>query len=144
MSAASRSERGSTIPLILGFFLVALLVVAGSVAASDAFVQQRDLQSLCDGAALDAASAAADLSRSDDPGSGGALRFAAVELAVQAYLARDPDRREVQITATLSADARTLTLRCELRESIAFGAMFGKSDGVRHVAVSAARAPVSD
>ena len=31
-------DRGSTIPLILGCFVVAFLIVAGSVAAGDAFL----------------------------------------------------------------------------------------------------------
>ena len=54
-------DDGSVIPFVLGFFIIALLLVAGSVAAGDAFVQQRDLQDVCDGAAVAAASAA-DLS----------------------------------------------------------------------------------
>ena len=51
-------DRGSTIPLILGCFVVAFLIVAGSVAAGDAFLQQRNLQSVCDGAAAAAATSA--------------------------------------------------------------------------------------
>ena len=47
-----RDDTGSTIPLIIGFFLISMLMVAGSVAAGDAFVQQRGLQDVCDGAAL--------------------------------------------------------------------------------------------
>ena len=44
-------DTGSTIPMILGFFLLAMLMVAGSIALGQAFVQQRDLQDVCDGAA---------------------------------------------------------------------------------------------
>ena len=50
-------DRGSTIPLILGFFLIGLLMVGGAVLASDAFTHQRDLQSVCDGAAIAGANA---------------------------------------------------------------------------------------
>jgi hypothetical protein len=32
------ADRGSTIPLVLGFFIVAFMMVAGAVAAGDAFV----------------------------------------------------------------------------------------------------------
>jgi len=137
------SDRGSTLPLILGFFLIALTLIAGSVAAGDAFVQQRSLQDVCDGAAAAAAAGAADLARGPDFGQGDTLRFADVQQAIDVYLARDPARADVEVHAELSADATALTLRCEQTEHIAFGAMFGKAHGVRHVATSVARAPVS-
>jgi uncharacterized membrane protein len=137
------NDRGSTIPLILGFFLVALMMTAGAVAAGDAFVQQRGLQDVCDGAAAAGAAGAADLDRSTAIASAGSLRFADVQRVVDAYLARDPSRAGVHIHADLSPDARTLQLTCTETEQIAFGAMFGKADGVRHVVTSAARAPLS-
>ncbi|MDQ2751380.1 MAG: pilus assembly protein TadG-related protein, partial [Actinomycetota bacterium] len=56
-------DRRTTIPLILGFFIIALITVAGAVAAGDAFVQQRGLQDVCDGAAAAAAAGGADLNR---------------------------------------------------------------------------------
>jgi hypothetical protein len=49
----------------------------------------------------------------------------------------------VRVRAELSADARTLSLTCTETTRIAFGAMFGKGAGVRHIATSAARAPLS-
>jgi hypothetical protein len=137
------NDRGSTIPLILGFFLVALMMTAGAVAAGDAFVQQRGLQDVCDGAAAAGAVSAADLDRSTAIASVGSLRFADVQRVVDAYLARDASRAGVHIHAGLSPDARTLQLTCIETEQIAFGAMFGKADGVRHVVTSAARAPLS-
>lgn len=136
-------ERGTTIPLILGFFIVALIAVAGAVAAGDAFVQQRGLQDVCDGAAAAGAAGAANLDRraalADEP----ALRFADVQRVVDDYLGRDPGRDAVQIRASLSGDARTLRLTCAETTRVAFGAMFGKGDGIRHVATSAARSPLS-
>ena len=93
-------DRGSTLPLIIGFFLIAMLMVAGSVAAGDAFVQQRGLQDVCDGAALAGAASAVDLDRSRGVASGGTLRFADVQQVVDAYLARDPGRADVQVTVT--------------------------------------------
>jgi hypothetical protein len=139
----SSDERGSTIPLILGFFLIALIMIAAGVAAGDAFVQQRGLQDVCDGAATAAASTAVDLTRGSGIGTSGALRFADVDRNAAEYLARDPGREAISIRAALSADATTLTLTCTETRQIAFGAMFGKGDGVRHLAVSSARAPVS-
>ncbi|MGI8761039.1 MAG: pilus assembly protein TadG-related protein [Jatrophihabitantaceae bacterium] len=137
------NDRGSTIPLILGFFLLALTMIAGAVAAGDAFVQQRGLQDVCDGAAAAAAASAADLSRASDVGRGDAARFTDVARAVSGYQQRDPSRAEVRITASVSGDGRTLTLSCVETRKIAFGAMFGKGDGVRHAATSSARAPLS-
>lgn len=138
-----RDDRGSTLPLILGFFLIALTLIAGSVAAGDAFVQQRGLQDVCDGAASAAAATAVDLARGPGFAPAGTLRFSDVQLAVDGYLARDPSRSDVRVASELSLDATTLTLRCEQTSTVAFGAMFGKGDGVRHTATSSARAPVS-
>jgi hypothetical protein len=143
------SDRGSTLPLILGFVVLALLMVAGSVIASEAFVQQRDLQATCDGAAVAAAASAADLGgeRADggEPaaGDGESLAFAGVQAAVQSYLDRDPDRQAIDIHSVLAADARTITLTCVEVRPIAFGAVFGHADGIRHTATSSARAPVT-
>lgn len=139
----STDERGSTLPLILGFFLVALVMIAGSVAAGDAFVQQRGLQDVCDGAAVAAAAGGVDLGRGGGLENQHALRFAGARASVTEYLARDPSRRSVQVNTRLSADARTLTLTCEQTEQIAFGAMFGKGHGVHHTVRSSARAPLS-
>jgi uncharacterized membrane protein len=136
-------DGGSTFPLILGFFLIALLVIAGSVAAGDAFVQQRGLQDVCDGAATAAAASGVDLGRGGALQSEQALQFGDVRSAVSAYLARDPSRQAVRVDVLLSADARTVTLTCEQTEPIAFGAMFGRGAGVHHRVTSSARAPLS-
>jgi uncharacterized membrane protein len=139
----SADDRGSTLPLILGFFLIALMFVAASVAAGDAFVQQRDLQDICDGAAAAAAAEGVDLGRGGALQSESALQFGDVRAAVRDYLARDPSRHDVYVDTALSADGRTLSLRCEQTEHIAFGAMFGKGNGVHHIVTSSARAPLS-
>lgn len=136
-----RREDGSTIPLILGFFLIAVLVVAASVTLGQAFVQQRDLQDVCDGAAAAAAASAADLDRSGAVAAGNSLQFDNVEAVVTAYLARDPARRGVQVNAMLSADRRRVTLTCAQTRSLAFGGLVGRAR-MRHVATSTARAAV--
>lgn len=134
-------ERGSTIPLIIGFFLIALIMVAGAIALGEAFVQQRDLQDVCDGAAAAAAASAADLDRIGAVASGDALQFVDVDRAVRTYLSRDPERRGVHVGASLSADRRVVTLHCEQRRSLAIGAFFGRGH-VDHTATSSARAVV--
>jgi hypothetical protein len=137
----SAGERGSTIPLILGFFLIALLVVAASIALGDAFVQQRNLQDVCDGAAAAAAASAADLDRETGVGASGSLPFADADDAVSAYLARDRERGGVHVNAVLSPDRERITLTCEQTTSLAFGALFGRAR-VHHTATSSARAAV--
>ncbi|GAB2469213.1 pilus assembly protein TadG-related protein [Jatrophihabitans fulvus] len=137
----TRDDRGSIIPLVLGFFVIALLVVGGSTALGQAFVQQRDLQSTCDGAAAAAAADAGDLDRGGDVGEGASLRFADVDAAVGRYLARDPDRDDVTVRASLSSDRTRITLRCERTQPLAFGGLIGRAT-VRHTAVSTARAAV--
>ncbi len=136
-----RDDRGSTIPLIMGFFLIALIMVAGSIALGTAFVQERELQDVCDGAAAAAAASAADLDRTNGLGAADSLRFADVVPAVERYLARDPDRHDVQVHAALSADRRRITLTCDETRSLAFGAFFGRAQ-VRHTVTSSARAAV--
>ena len=136
-------DTGSTIPLILGFFLLAMVMTAGAIAAGQAFVQQRDLQELCDGAAAAAAASAANLSRDADPVDTSAVLFGDVEQVVAGYVSRDDAGRAVQTEARLSADDRTIDVRCVRVARIPFGALFGKPAGVRHVVTSSAREPVS-
>lgn len=134
-------DRGSTIPMILGFFVLAALLVAASIALGQAFVQQRDLQSVCDGAAAAAAAGGGSLDRGDGVGTGDSLRFDDVGDEVRRYLARDDARQTVRFTAELSADNTQVTLRCTQRLPLTFGALFGRGT-VRHTALSSARAAV--
>jgi uncharacterized membrane protein len=136
-----RDDRGSTVPLILGFFLIALLLVAGAVAIGDAFVDQRNLQDVCDGAAAAAAASGADLDREHGLTSGGSLRFTDVESAVGTYLSRDAGRQDVHVHAALSDSGTRITLICEQTMPLAFGAFFGRTT-VHHTATSSARAAV--
>lgn len=135
------TDRGSTIPMILGFFLIALIMVAGSISLGQAFVQQRDLQDVCDGAAAAAAASAADLDRSGAVASESSLQFTGVQAQVDAYLVRDPSRTGVHVTASLSADRRRVTLHCEQTRTLVLGKFFGRSH-VHHATTSTARAAV--
>lgn len=134
------SDRGSTVPLILGFFLIAFLMVAGSIAASDAYLDQRALQSACDGAAL-AGVGAIDESLAFTSGVGPyeSLPLGSAGEAAQAYLLRDRGRSSVRIERSLLTGGSTLTLTCIERSPLAFGSMFGFGDGVEHRAQAAAR-----
>jgi hypothetical protein len=139
------ADRGSTVPLILGLFLIALLLVAGSIAAGDAFVQQDQLQDLCDGAAVAAASAA-DLNgdRGNQSSDGQFLILAGVQSAVTNYLDRDPARDAVTMQASLSVDATEVAVRCSQTRTIAFGSLFGYGNGVVHTATSTAKGRRND
>jgi len=133
-----RAEDGSTIPLVLGFFLIGLLVVAGAVLASDAYTQQRDLQSICDGAALAAANAvdfgAARTEKLDE-----ALPLAGVQQATETYLARDPARAGISVRAAVATDGRTVTADCRRHVRVAFGSVIGRGDGIDEHATAHAR-----
>lgn len=134
-------DRGSTIPLILGFFLIALIMVAGSISLGQAFVQQRELQDVCDGAAAAAVASAADLDRLGPAASGRSLQLAGVDDAVRAYLSRDPARTPVHVNASLSPDRTRVTLTCQQTTVLAFGKFFDRAH-VQHTATSTARAAV--
>jgi hypothetical protein len=136
-----RDDRGSVLPLILGCWLVVMLIVGGFVAGTDAFEKLADLQEACDGAAAAAAASAIDLDRDVGLGSGPSLRFAGVQRAVDAYLSRDSYRSSIEIKATVSDDATTITLSCAQASSIAFGWLFGRRHVTHHV-TSSARSPV--
>lgn len=137
-----KPDEGSTIPLILGFLLIAFVMTAGGVAAGDAFVQQNNLQNVCDGAALVAASSAdTDSQRRDGPAGGGYLRLAKVQQSVLAYLSREAGRADIEADVVLSADTTTVTVRCERHSGIAFGPFFGFGAGIHHRATASAHAP---
>jgi hypothetical protein len=137
-------DRGSTIPLILGFFLIALVMVTGSVAASDAFTKQRDLQSLCDGVAIAAANAADPRALHSQGTSGSsALPLADVDGVIATYLSRDPSRVNVQVTGGIGDDGATVNLTCGQHPRVAFGTMFGFRDGINQTALASARSPLA-
>ena len=139
------TDTGSTVPLILGLFLIVLIMVAGSVAAGDAFVQQNQLQDLCDGAAVAAASSA-DLDSGRHVGNAGVdfLVLSTVQGAVQRYRDRDPARAAVAMVASLSSDSASVTVRCSQTRTIAFGSWFGFAAGVTHRASSTAKGRLRD
>jgi hypothetical protein len=131
------------VPLVLGCFLLAFVLVAGGVAAGDAFVQQSDLQSTCDAAAIAGADAASlPDARVGGDSSPAALPLGDVQLAVASYLSRDSEQASVSALATVDPDGRSVEVDCQVHETLTFGAVFGLGSGVLHRASSTAQAPL--
>jgi hypothetical protein len=134
-------------------FLVAGTFVCGSIAASAAFLAQRELAGVCDGAAIAAANA---FSRARTGAAGGApderasgqdgpdslpLDDAAVQRVATAYRLRQrpPDETLSIIAVT---DGRVATVTCRRRVRIPFGGLLGYSGGLDRTAVARARSPL--
>jgi uncharacterized membrane protein len=132
-------ERGSTLPFVLVSWLVAALMTFGGIAASDAFLKQQEVQSVCDGAAL-AAAGRADESVVYREGVGPQLPLtrAQAEQSVAAQLSTSGLRLDSWSAAT---DGTEVTVRCTRRVRIAFGWLFLGGAPLDRTAVAAARAP---
>lgn len=144
-SSPARGDRGSITPLILTLFLVAFLMVMGTISAGSAFLEQRDLQAVCDGAAVRAASALDEAGAYAGPAGQSALPLsdASVQDAVADYQARGyPADPTLAMSAT--TDGRVVVVSCSRVVQIPFGATFGKADGLQRTAVSSARSPLGN
>jgi hypothetical protein len=123
---------------VLSVLLAGTLVTA-STAASAAFLAQRDLAGLCDGAAL-AAAAAVDreaLRQGRVPAADALpLDPVAVEAAVRRYRQR-VDRAGLTLAA--GTDGRAVTVTCRRTVRVPFGAVLGSPDGLDRTAVARAR-----
>ena len=136
-------ERGSVIPLVLGFWLIALVFVAGSVALGNVFTSQRNLQSICDGAAIAGAnSVRPDALHGVGVGTGSAP-LGDAGAAVAAYLARDRSRSSVRADTTVDPDGVTVHLTCAQHNTVAFGFVVGKGTGVDQTVDASARSPLT-
>jgi hypothetical protein len=133
-------------------FLLAGTFVCASIAASAAFLAQRDLAGICDGAAIAAAGAfdrraAGAASETDGPDSL-PLDEQAVRRAVATYrLHEEPaggdgagGRGTLSITA--ATDGRVATVTCRRRVRIPFGVLLGHRDGLDRTVVARARSPL--
>ena len=135
------ADRGTVLPLVLLSFLLAGLLVTAGTAASAAFLAQRDLAGVCDGAALAGAAALdrAALAR-PRPGTDGVgglpLDRAEVAAAVGSY--RHHAARP-GLVLTAGTDGRTVTVTCRRTVRIPFGAVLGKAGGLDRTAVARAR-----
>jgi Flp pilus assembly protein TadG len=132
-------ERGSTLPFVLVCWLVAALMVFGAIAASDAFLEQQEVQSVCDSAALAAANSADEaLLYTRGVGTELPLTRAAAEVAVADQLADGGVRLDGWSTET---DGVEVTVRCTRHVDIAFGWLFLGGRPLERTAVAGARAP---
>jgi Flp pilus assembly protein TadG len=136
-------ERGSTLPFVLLCWLLAALMVCGAVAASDAFLEQQQVQSVCDGAAL-AAADRTDEGRIYTAGLGTELPLTAqsAQEAVAEHLADQASDGDAGLDAwTASTDGAEVTVRCTRYTDIAFGWLFHGGQPLERTAMASARAP---
>ena len=136
-----RDERGSTLPFVLVCWTVAALMAFGAIAASDAFLEQQEVQSVCDGAALAAANAADETALyTDGISSDLPLTRATAQAAVADQLA---DGGAVLDAWSAETDGAEVTVRCTRYVEIAFGWLFLGGDPLERTATASARAPTS-
>jgi Putative Flp pilus-assembly TadE/G-like len=135
-------ERGSIIPLILGFCLLALLFISGAVALSDVFTQQRSLQSVCDGAAVYAANKVDPGALHGTGASSNSLPLADASQQVAVYLRRDARRTRVEPVVQIAPDGVTVEVTCREHNDVAFGFVILHAHGVDQTARSSARTRV--
>ncbi len=134
-------EEGSTLPFVLVCWLVAALMVVGAIAASDAFLEQQRLQSVCDGAALAAANRTED-GAAYARGVDGHLPLdqASAETAVADQLADGGTRLDGWSVAVDGVEA---TVTCTRSVPIAFGWLFLGGRPLERTAVASAQAPTA-
>ena len=138
-AAGGDGERGSTLPFVLLCWPLAALMVFGAIAASDAFLEQREVQSICDGAALAAADRTDEgVVYADGVGAALPLTTESTQTAVAEHLAADGSRLDSWSTST---DGTEVTVRCTRQAEIAFGWLFLGGRPLSRTAVASARAP---
>jgi uncharacterized membrane protein len=132
-------ERGSTLPFVLVCWTVAALMAFGAIAASDAFLEQQEVQSVCDGAALAAAN------RTDEAvvytrGVEGDLPLtrATAQAAVADQLT---DGGTALDSWSAETDGAEVTVVCTRHVEIAFGWLFLGGEPLERTATASARAP---
>ncbi len=134
-----RDERGSTLPFVLVCWTVAALMAFGAVAASDAFLEQLEVQSVCDGAAVAAANAADEaVLYTRGVGTDLPLTRQTAQAAVADQLADGATRLDAWSAET---DGVEVTVRCTRTVDIAFGWLFLGGGTLERTAVASARAP---
>jgi hypothetical protein len=133
-------ERGSTLPFVLVCWLVAALMAFGAIAASDAFLEQQEVQSACDGAALAAANRTAeDVVYAEGVGTTLPLTRATAQAAVADQLA---DGGTALDSWSAETDGAEVTVRCTRHVEIAFGWLFLGGEPLERTATASARAPM--
>jgi hypothetical protein len=134
-------------------FLLAGTFVCGSIAASAAFLAQRDLAGLCDGAAIAAANGFSRSAAGSGAGVGEPesqpddvdslpLDDEAVQRAVATYRLHQLPAGDGALSMTASTDGRVATVTCRRRVRIPFGGLLGYRDGLDRTVVARARSPL--
>jgi Flp pilus assembly protein TadG len=132
-------ERGSTLPFVLVCWLVGALMVFGAIAASDAFLEQQEVQSVCDGAALAAANQTDEqIVYSRGVGAELPLTRATAQAAVADQLA---DGGTDLDSWSAETDGAEVTVRCTRYVDVAFGWLFLGGKPLERTATASARAP---
>jgi uncharacterized membrane protein len=133
-------ERGSTLPFVLVCWTVAALMAFGGIAASDAFLEQQEVQSVCDGAALAAANRTDErIVYASGVDSELPLTRATAQAAVADQLA---DGGTALDSWSAETDGVEVTVRCTRYVEIAFGWLFLGGELLERTATASARAPV--
>jgi hypothetical protein len=133
---AERPDAGTASPLILLSFLLAATFVCASTAASAAFLAQRRLAAICDGAALAAANAFDRTAVTPRPADVLPLDDAGVRERVARY--RQLIAGEEAPAMTVSSDGHTVTVECRHTTRLPFGAVLGRRDGLEQTVVARA------
>ena len=132
-------ERGSTLPFVLVCWTVAALMVFGAIAASDAFLEQQEVQAVCDGAALAAAN------RTDEAilyTSGVGTELPLTRVTAQAAVADQlADGGTTLDSWSAETDGAEVTVRCTRFVEIAFDWLFLGGEPLERTATASARAP---
>jgi Flp pilus assembly protein TadG len=137
--AEAAGERGSTLPFVLVCWLVAALMAFGAISASDAFLEQQEVQSICDSAALAAANHTDEaVLYSTGVGAELPLTRAAAQAAVADQLA---DGATALDSWSVETDGVEVTVRCTRYVDIAFGWLFLGGEPLERTATASARAP---
>jgi Flp pilus assembly protein TadG len=132
-------ERGSTLPFVLVCWTVAALMAFGAIAASDAFLEQQQVQSTCDAAALAAANRADEAAvYSSGVGDQVPLTPADAQAAVAENLAAAGARLDSWSAATNGTE---VTVRCTRYADIAFGWLFLGGRPLERTATASAQSP---
>ena len=137
--AVQESERGSTLPFVLVCWTVAALMAFGAIAASDAFLEQQQVQSICDGAALAAANSTDEaVVYTAGVSSELPLTPESTQAAVADHLA---DGGAALDAWSAETDGAEVTVRCTRYVEIAFGWLFLGGEPLERTAIASARAP---
>lgn len=133
-------DAGSSLPFVLLCWLIAALMTFGGIAASDAFLEQAAVQTLCDGAALAAANEVSPGAAYSGDGisAGLPLDQPTASTAVADYLADGGTELDAWSATTTGVE---VTVTCTRNVEITFGWLFLTGDLLERTAVASAQAP---